>query len=120
MTRTRASAKSAGARFEREVADYLAEALEDDRIDRRVATGARDKGDIGGIRVNGHRMVLECKNHVRTDLAGWYAEAVTQATHDDAALGVVVHKRHGAGYPGRAWVTMSLADLAWLIRQAAP
>lgn len=118
MTRTRASAKAAGSRFEREVADYLAEVLDDDRIDRRVTTGARDKGDIAGIRVNGHRIVCECKNHVRLDLAGWYAEASIQAANDDAALGIVIHKRHGTGYPGRSWVTMTLADLAWLIRSA--
>ena len=37
--RSRASAKSAGARFERHIADYLA-AHVDDRIDRRVKTGA--------------------------------------------------------------------------------
>lgn len=117
MTRTRASAKAAGARFEREVADYLA-AKVDDRIDRRVKTGSADKGDIGGIRVGAHRVVAECKNHARLDLPGWYAEAETEATNDAAALAVVVHKRRGTADPGRAWVTMTLADFAWLIREA--
>lgn len=117
MTRTRASAKSAGSTFERTIADYLAEHL-DDRIDRRVKTGAKDKGDIGGIRFKGHRIVVECKNHVRTDLAGWIAEAQTQADNDGAPVGVVVHKRHGVAKPELQWVTMTLADLAWLIREA--
>ena len=59
MTRTRASAKAAGTRFERLIADTLA-AHVDDRIDRRAKTGARDKGDIGGLRHMGGRVVIEC------------------------------------------------------------
>ena len=117
MSRTRASAKAAGARFERDVADYLADHV-DDRIDRRVKTAA-DKGDIGGIRVGPHRVVAECKNHARLDLPGWYAEATVEAENDGSPLGVVIHKRRGAADPARAWVTMTLADFAWLIRQAS-
>ena len=118
MTRTRASAKAAGATFERQVADYLAAEV-DDRIDRRVKTGRADKGDIGGVRLRGHRVVLECKNHTtRIDLPGWYAEAETECAHDDALLGAVVHKRRGTAKPERQWVTMSLGDLARLLREA--
>ena len=118
MTRTRASAKAAGSRFEREVADYLA-AFVDDRIDRRVKTGAADKGDIGGVRFHGHRIALEVKNCARVDLAGWYAEASAEAFNDGALIGAVVHKRKGVGDPGQSWVTMTLADLAALLRAAA-
>jgi hypothetical protein len=117
VTRSRSSAKSAGARFEREVADYLAAAV-DDRIDRRVKTGAADKGDIAGVRFHGRRVVLEAKNHGRLDLAGWYAEAATECENDGALIGAVVHKRKGVGDPGRQWVTMTLADLAALLREA--
>jgi hypothetical protein len=116
MTRTRSSAKAAGSRFERDVADFLATTI-DDRIDRRVKTGAADKGDIGGLRFKGHRIVLECKNHSRLDLAGWIAEAQLEADNDGAEIGVVVHKRHNVGAAGRQWVTMTLADFAWLIRE---
>ena len=116
MTRSRASAKAAGATFERQVADYLAAEV-DDRIDRRVQT-FNDKGDIGGIRMRGHRIVAECKNHARLDLPGWYAEAEIECAHDDALLGVVVHKRRGTAKPERQWVTMSLGDFARLIREA--
>ena len=118
MTRNRASAKAAGTRFERDVADYLATHI-DDRIDRRVKTGRTDKGDIGGIRVGPHRVVAECKNHTRIDLPGWYAEATLEAENDGSPLGVVIHKRRGAADPARAWVTMALSDFAWLIRQAS-
>jgi hypothetical protein len=62
MPRSRASAKAAGSRFERVIADHLA-AVIDDRIDRRVKTGAADKGDIGGLRVHGQRVVLELKDY---------------------------------------------------------
>ena len=117
MTRTRQSAKAAGSRFEREVADYLADML-DDRIDRRVKTGAKDKGDIANIRLKAHRIDMECKNTARTDLAGWIAEAHAQAENDSASLGVICHKRHGVGEPARQWVTMTLTDFAWLIREA--
>jgi len=117
MARTRASAKQAGARFERAVADYLAHAV-DDRIDRRVKTGSADKGDIAGVRYLGHRVVIECKDRARLDLPGWIAEAHTQRDHDDAALGLIVHKRHGRAEPGDQWVTMTLADLAWMLREA--
>ena len=117
MPRTRASAKQAGTRFERLVADYLAHAV-DDRIDRRVKTGAADKGDIAGVRYLGHRVVIECKDRARLDLPSWIAEAHTQRDHDDAALGLIVHKRHGRADPGEQWVTMTLADLAWMLREA--
>jgi hypothetical protein len=60
--RTRKSAKSAGSRFERTVADALADALDDDRIERRARNGSKDRGDIGGIRLHGQRVVLECKD----------------------------------------------------------
>lgn len=114
MTRTRASARAAGARFERQIADWLAQNL-DDRIDRRVKTGAKDRGDIGGVRHRGERVVLELKDTARTDLAGWIREAHLEAGNDDAAIGIVVAKRRGTADPAQQWVHMTLADLAWLL-----
>ena len=114
MARTRSSARAAGARFERSIADWLAQNL-DDRIDRRVKTGAKDRGDIGGVRHRGERVVLECKDTARTDLAGWIREAHREAGNDDARVGVVVAKRRGTTDPAQQWVHMTLADLAWLL-----
>ena len=114
MARTRTSARAAGARFERSIADWLAQNL-DDRIDRRVKTGAKDRGDIGGVRHRGERVVLECKDTARTDLAGWIREAHREAGNDDARVGVVVAKRRGTTDPAQQWVHMTLADLAWLL-----
>lgn len=114
MTRNRKSAKAAGARFERQIADWLAANL-DDRIDRKARTGSKDRGDIGGVRHRGERVVLECKDTARTDLAGWIREAHLEAQNDDARVGVVVHKRRGTADPAQQWVAMTLADLAWLL-----
>lgn len=114
MSRTRASAKAAGTAFERLIADYLADTI-DDRIDRRVKTGAKDRGDIGGVRIHGQRVVIEVKNCVRTDLAGWTKEAHIEAGNDDALVGVVISKRHGVGDPGRQWVHMTVEDLVALL-----
>lgn len=115
MARTNRSARQAGARTERAVADYLADALNDDRIDRRVKTGAKDRGDIGGLRVHGQRVVLEVKDCAKPAISAWVAEAHTEAGNDDALVGVVVAKRRGTTDPGRFWVHMTLDDLLALI-----
>lgn len=114
MSRTRASAKQAGTRFERLIADTLAEHL-DDRIDRRVKTGARDKGDIAGVRHHGHRITIEVKDVSRTNLGGWINEAETERGNDDGLAGIVIHKRraHGAGLD--QYVTMTVRDLLALM-----
>jgi hypothetical protein len=107
--RNRASAKAAGTKFERDIADYFAAHI-DDRIDRRVKTGAKDKGDIGGLRHMGGRIVLECKNSARTLLGTWAAEAEIERGNDDALAAAIVHKRHGKSHPGDQWVTMTTDD----------
>jgi len=115
MPRSRATARQAGARTERAVADYLAQELDDDRIDRRVKTGAKDRGDVGGLRHHGHRLVVEVKDCARQDLPGWTGEAHTEACNDDALLGFVVAKRRGTTDPGQFWVFMTVDDLLALL-----
>lgn len=114
MPRSRASAKAAGARFEREIADVLAK-LVDDRIDRRPKTGAKDRGDIGGVRHMGGRLVLECKNEASPKLAGWMAETEVERGNDDALAGLIVHKRHGKGDPLDQWVTTTMREFIALL-----
>lgn len=120
MTRSRASAKAAGTRFERSVADYLATVLDDDRVDRRVKTGNKDRGDIAGIRAHGRRVVLEVKDVARLDLSGWVREAQVEAGNDDALVGLVVHKRRGTANPAEQYVTCTLGDLVALLTGARP
>lgn len=115
MGRTRQSAKTAGTRFEGIIAAALRLALDDDRIERRARNGARDRGDIGGVRLHGQRVVLECKDCSRLDLPSWTAEAHLEAGNDDALVGIVVHKRHGVGDPMRQWVSMTVADLVAIL-----
>lgn len=112
--RNHRSARQAGSRFERLIADYLAERV-DDRIDRRVRTGVKDKGDISGLRHMGMKIAVECKNTTRMSLGTWMTEAHTAMGNDDAGLGIVVHKRHGKGQAGDQWVTMTVDDLVALL-----
>lgn len=114
MSRNRKSARQAGARFERLIADALAEAV-DDRIDRRVKTGALDKGDIGGVRIGPHRLTIECKDTSTQKLPEWTREAQTEAINDGAIAGVVVSKRRGTTNPLEQWVHMTLEDLIRII-----
>ncbi len=115
MTRSRSSARAAGSRTERLVADYFAAALNDDRIDRRPKYGSKDRGDVGGLRVHGQRLVVEVKDCARTDLPGWTSEAHVEACNDDALAGVVVAKRRGTTEPGKFWVFMTVDDLLALM-----
>lgn len=113
--RTRRSARTAGTRFERTIADALAAALDDDRIDRRARTGAKDRGDIAGLRLHGQRVVVEVKDCATLRLPAWTAEARTEAGNDDALVGVVVHKRRGVSDPLAQWVTCTVADLVAIL-----
>lgn len=113
--RSRRSARQAGTATERKVADYLAAALDDDRIDRRVKTGSKDRGDIGGLRIHSQRVVVEVKDCSRVDLPGWTGQAHTEAGNDDALLGLVISKRVGTQDPGRYWVHMTVDDLLALL-----
>ena len=114
MTRNRASAKKAGTTFERQVADYLAQHV-DDRIDRRTKTGSKDRGDITGVRIWGQRLVLECKNTTRLALADWRKQAEIERGNDDALAGLIIHKRHGKANPADQWVTTTLKELTALL-----
>src|SRR5690606_30984634 len=105
MSRTRASAKAAGSRFEREIADYLAMTV-DDRIDRKVKTGAKDTGDIGGVRLSpalrGGRVAIECKDYGgKGRAAEWLREAETERGNGGGLVGLVGAKRRGIGDPGQ-------------------
>lgn len=105
-----------GTRLERQVADYLAQRLGDDRIDRMPHHGANDRGDIAGVRtLLGERVTVEVKSHARMDLAGWVTEAAVEAGNNDARVGVVVHKRRGRGAAGDQYVTLTLDGLAVLL-----
>jgi hypothetical protein len=115
MTRSRASAKQAGARFERQIADALAVALDDDRIDRMPQYGNRDRGDISGVRIHGQKVAVEVKDCARLNLPAWTDEAHIEAGNHDALVGIVISKRHGCGDPLKSWVHMTVADFVAIV-----
>lgn len=120
MSRNRASAKAAGSTFERLMADYFADTI-DDRIDRRVKTGAKDCGDIGGLRHMGQRVVIEAKDYGgQIKAAEWTAEAEVERGNDDAGVGLVVAKRKGTRNPGDQWVLMQARDFVSLVTGSRP
>lgn len=121
MTRNRATAKAEGSRFERQIADYLKTELEDDRIDRRTRNGAKDRGDIAGVRIHGQEVVIECKNYGGRFLAPqWTVEAETERGNADALAGVVVAKRQGSTDPSEQWVLMTADQFVALLTGARP
>lgn len=75
MGRNLRSAKAAGARMEGMTAKYLAAALDDDGIDRQIKTGARDLGDVRGVKIWGQRVAVECKDVATIALPAWLREA---------------------------------------------
>lgn len=118
MARNRASAKAAGAKFERVIADGLAEALQDTRIDRKVKAGAKDKGDIANVFTSqGGRIAIECKDRGGQFFAAeWVAEAEAERVNDGALAGIVIAKRKGVTDPMKQWALMEVSELVALLR----
>lgn len=119
MPRNRTSARRAGARFETAVAAYLAGHV-DDRIERRTSNGAKDRGDISGLRHMGERVVLECKDTSRWTPGEWLTEAELERGNDDAICGLVVAKKRGTTDPGDQIVLLTLRDLVALLTGQRP
>lgn len=118
MGRSLKSAKAAGASFETSIANWLSYEI-DDRIERRRLSGAFDRGDISGLRINNQRLVVECKNYGGKLLIGpWLNEAETERINDGALAGLVVAKRKGTTDPAQQIVLMTLKDLAALINSS--
>ena len=117
MSRNRNTARKAGAAFERTIADYLKEALQDDGVDRQVKTGSRDLGDIRGVTdAHGNPIAIECKDYGgRLHPTAWIREAHTEAANKGTNTGIIVAKRRGTTRPGDQWVITTLEDLTRLI-----
>lgn len=111
--------KRKGSAFEVAVSNYLAEALRDDRIERRTLQGAKDRGDVAGVRFNGKRVVIECKAEKALKPPEWLREAEAERENDGAAFAVVVAKRRGIGdaRTGEQLVLMTLETFTELLRE---
>lgn len=112
--------KQKGTSFESQVVAYMRRVLDDDRIERRVSFGVKDKGDVAGVHLRGKPVVIECKNHARMELASWMQEAENERGNADAEFAFVVHKRkgYGAANMGGTYVTCDLETLCAVIAGA--
>ena len=122
MVRSRSSAKAAGSRHERSVADYL-RAHVSRFIDRQPKYGANDRGDIGNVETfNSLPVAVEAKDYGGRFLVGaWLTEVeVERLNLPNAIAGVVVAKRRGTTDPGRQVVFMTVDDLVALLSGKRP
>jgi hypothetical protein len=121
VTRSRKSAKDAGQKFERLIADHLRDELGNEFIDIRPKNGRNDRGDIGGVRHFGQSVVVECKDYAGSIEAGpWVKEAETERGNDDALAGIVAIKRRGTTVPGEQFVLMTMDDFTALLNGSRP
>lgn len=107
-----------GTSFESSCARYLADFL-GESVERRAKCGSADRGDLAGVYLHGRRVVVECKNCARTELAKWVQEAEVERVNDGAPYGVVFHKRRGFGKKnmGGTYVTMTLCTFAEMLKE---
>lgn len=101
------------------VADYLAKHVNPD-IEQRKLSGAKDRGDIGNLKVGGNRLVVEVKNTSKLEVSSFLGEAEQERINDNALAGIVVAKRHGKGKPEDQLVMMTLQDFVAIITGTRP
>ncbi|WP_099021234.1 hypothetical protein [Mycolicibacterium palauense] len=117
MARKPKSARQAGSAFESLIAKGLREALGDPNIQRAPRWGAKDKGDIVNVRIDGHDLVIQTKDVARLDLPDGTGDAKKQAVNAGALAGIFIHKRKGTTDPMKQWVSMTVAELVALIKK---
>lgn len=96
-TRSRATAKTNGTRFETAMERYLQWALDDPRIQRLRLHGAKDIGDIGNVFYRTEPVTIECKWTGTLNAAGHMREAMVEAANADGRHPWVLQKRDGTG-----------------------
>lgn len=119
MTRNRRSAKAAGTRFESLIVAYLQHHV-DDRIERRAKSGAKDRGDISGLRHMGQRVVPELKDTARWTPSTWLGQAEVERLNDDAGVGLVICKRVGKSDAADQLVMLTVRDFVSLLTGSRP
>lgn len=105
-----AASRRKGNRAEVEVVRVLRSAGFEAETSRNARNGTQRGEDI----VSDFPMSIEVKNHTRTDLAGWWTQAVEQS---GGAMPVVIHKRVGKSNADEWWATMDFQTLIRLIRE---
>ena len=100
--------KAKGTRFEREVADYLAEVIPG--VDRKALHGGADHGDIANV----PGWALECKATKALDLGGAIDEARVEAKNSKSQWFAAIVKRRHKG-TAEAYVVMTLEQYRRLV-----
>ena len=114
------SARQAGARFERVIADALKEHVSE-WIDRKVRTGAKDQGDIANLRSSHNlKITAELKDVRQMNLSGWLTEAEEERVNAGDDLALVIAKRRGHADPLRQYVVLEVRDLIGLLTGERP
>lgn len=121
MTRSRQSAKAAGAKHARAIADYFKEHVSR-FIDKMPLYGAKDRGDVGNVETfNELPVAVECKDYGgRLEAGTWLAEAEVERINLGAVAGVVIAKRRGVTAPGSQIVLMTVDDFIGILTGARP
>ncbi len=121
MTRTRSSAKAAGSKHARSIADYLQEHVSR-FIDKMPLYGAKDRGDVANVETfNELPVAVEAKDYGgRLEAGTWLREAETERINLGAVAGVVIAKRRGVTAPGKQIVLMEVDDFIGLLTGKRP
>jgi hypothetical protein len=121
VSRSRQSAKAAGAKHARSISDYLKDHVSR-FIDKMPLYGAKDRGDVLNVETfNELRVAVECKDYGGTIHAGtWLGEAEAERVNLGAVAGVVVAKRRGVTDPGQQIVLMTVDDLVAILTGKRP
>lgn len=86
---------------------------------RRPLQGVNDMGDL--LLPGEHRFIISAKNHREMRLAEWVDEATDRLALNfepsGNAVGVVVHKRRGAGLAYDQYATMRFGDFLWVVNR---
>lgn len=121
MTRSRASAKAAGSRHARNVADYLREHVSR-FVDKMPLYGAKDRGDVANVETfNELPVAVEAKDYGgRLEAGTWLKEAAAERINLGAVAGVVIAKRRGVTDPGSQIVLMEVRDFVGILTGKRP
>lgn len=103
-----------GTRAENAVVEYL-RGQHWPFAERRAKSGNKDRGDIAGL---GGPVVIEVKDCVKLDLAGWLGELAAEMRNDNARFGAVWHKKRGKGSPAEWYVTLPGHVFADMLKEA--
>lgn len=126
-------AKQVGTAFETDAVNYLKE-HGFPNVYRPATAGAKDSGDINGIKSvrirtpgqvlpDTRQAIIQCKREKKFDLSGSLNDAVSQATQDAVggdALPILLQKRPGVGVKsfGRTYAVLQFEDLVQLLKDA--